>query len=132
MGIPRLKMTKNEEILALTSGILHIGPLYRKYTYIAAQVCFDWAEDRKSVTVSYLHNDILCYQVKAEPYKEEELLVMRLTMLPVGQHTEDQVNTLKGKTIVTDFYNLLGVITRTVFQNNADQRDTQEVVVRPF
>lgn len=132
MAIPRLKMTKNEEILALTSGILRIGALYQKYTYIAAQVCFDWAEDHKSVTVSYLHHDILCYQVKAEPHKEEELLVMRFTILPVGQHTEDQAERLKGKTIMTDFYNLLGVITRTVFQNNADPRDTQDVVVRPF
>lgn len=132
MAIPRLKMTKNEEILALTSGILHVGALYRKYAFIDAQVCFDWAEDRKSVTVSYLHNEILCYQVKAEPYKEEELLVMRLTMLPVGQHTEDQAERLRGKTIVTDFYNLLGVITRTVFQNNADPRDTQTQVIRPF
>lgn len=132
MAIPRFRMTKNEEILALTSAILHLNPLYLKYTYIGAQVRFDWDTDRKWVTVSYYHNDILCYQVKAVPFRGEELLHMRLTVLGVPAHTEEQTHLLRTKTVITDFYNLLGVIARTVFQNNGDVTDTQTEVVRPF
>ncbi|MNG47015.1 hypothetical protein D3C79_48820 [compost metagenome] len=132
MPIPRIKITKNEEVLALTLGILRLGPLYLKYDYLDAQVCFDWAEDRKSVTLSYYHSGVLCYKVEGRPYKEDDLIQMRLTLLEIPELTEDQKLLLSRKTIITDFYNLLGVICRKVYMNNGDLSDTPTSVVRTF
>ena len=118
--------------MALTLAILKIGPLYLKYHYLEATVTFEWPEDRKSVIVTYIHSGVTCYQVKASPFKAEDLLLMRLEMLPIPAHTDEERESLKRKTIVTDFYNLLGVITRKTFQNNGDMTDTQQVVIRQF
>lgn len=119
-------------MLALTLAILRLSPLYRKYAYLQAEVKLDWAEDRRSVTLSYLHSGITCYEVKGEPYKEEDRLLMRLSIIPVPEHTEEQVAVLKCKSVITDFYNLLGVITRIVFQNGPELTDTPTVVSRMF
>lgn len=132
MPIERIKITKQQEILALTIGILRLCPLYLKYNYLDAQVCFDWAEDRTKVTLSYYHSGVLCYKVEALPYKEDELIQMRLTLLEVPELTEDQQQLLKRKTVITDFYNILGVICRKVFMNNGDLSDKPGTVVRTF
>lgn len=128
-----LGMNKEQEIMALTLSILRLCPLYLKYEYKKARVEFEWDKPNNSVTVKYYHHDLLCYTVVAHVYKESDTAKVRLTYHPLSDATgEETWAALKGTTVMMDFYQLMGVITRAVWQNNREETDCDRIAVRDY
>jgi len=118
--------------MALTLSILRLCPLYLRYEYCKAEVYLEWDKPNNSVVLHYKHHGILCYSVQAKVYKEDNKAKTKLEIVPIRSHDVLEKEVLKNYKVMTDFYQLMGVITRTVWQNNADLDDTDKSAVRNF
>ena len=125
-------MNKKEEMLVLSLNLLRLGPLYRWYTFNQARVHLEWDKPNNSVTLNYFHHEIHCYSVKVDVYKEDDVAKAKLTHLEVPRWTPPEQKLLGNKNTTKDFYQLLGVISRTVWENNATTEDTATCCVRDF
>lgn len=130
----KVVISKKHEIMALTLSILRLCPLYLYYSANKAKVQFEWDRPASKVVVSYYFNEVLVYLVEAHVYKDKGKGDVRIELkhLPIPEHTSEQAKMLKCSNVITALYNLMGVITRKVWQNNGDVEDTEDRCIRSY
>jgi hypothetical protein len=130
----KVVISKKHEMLALTLSILRLCPLYLFYRYDRAKVGLEWDRPANTVVVTYWYNEVLMYRVKAYVHQnaDKEKVEIDLRHMYVPDHTPEELALLKGMTIITAFYNLMGVITRVTWQNNREAEDTEDSCTRQY
>lgn len=128
----KVAINKKQEILALSLSILRLCPLYLKYHRNKATVAIEWEKEKSKVTLTYTHHEILLYKVEGVVNKEDDKLFISLELLEAPKLTDEEQNILRTMRVMTDFYELLGVITRKTWMNNQNEDDTDFKVKRSF
>lgn len=123
---------KEYEMMALAMNICRLSPLYLIYEYREAQVRFTWDKPNSKVVLDFYHSEIHCYSVEVYVYMEDGVIKAKTTMLSVeGIFSKDR-SVLSNKQIINDFYNLMGIITRTNWSNTRTEEDTLVSCVRNY